>query len=251
MTIHQRPIGYLLGWKTGPGWVRDGSQINRLVRAGMPAMKVQLQDSGPIPEDQAKEWRDAGMQVWGMVGHVDGRDPLELASWLKGERARLFLKGLDCNYEDEVNKMDRETNGQWSRTHAAECRRLMPTLPLHFDSYWGPMGDRINLGAYKANGFRFCVQTAWGQPPIIWADPTTSIVQKGLGAQPIIPKSIIKPIFFIVPGQGGEKLNPNIAIPNTKTAGTLGCGLYYMDGAENIEEVIDWVKRVKAAGICL
>jgi hypothetical protein len=249
LTIHQRVHGYLWHWKDGPGWVRDGAQIARLRQAGMRVLKVQLQDDGEIPTDQAKEWRDAGMKVWGMVGHVDGRDPIELAQWLKGERSRLFLAGLDCNYESDVLRMDTETHGQWSAIHAAECRRLMPTLPLHLDSYWGPMGAGINLGAYKANGFRFSVQTAWGQPPVLWADPPTNIVKKGLGAQPVIPKAIIKPIFFIVPGEGGANLDMNMAYADAKAAGTLGCGLYYIDGAQSIDEVIDWTKRAIQAGV--
>ena len=94
-TIHQRVNGWLWSWATGPGWCRDGSEMAKLRSDGMRVLKVQLQDNGPIPRDQADEWRAAGMKC-GRGGHVDGDDPTELARWLKGERNRLALAGLDC-----------------------------------------------------------------------------------------------------------------------------------------------------------
>lgn len=251
ITIHQRVHGYLWNWQTGPGWCRDGAEIAKLRSDGMRVLKVQLQDNGPIPVEQAKEWRDAGMKVWGMVGHVNNweRDPEGLAAWLKAERVRLALAGLDCNFEDEVNGFDLRSNGQWSVRFAKEARRLMSALPLHLDSYWGPMGGGINLGAYKASGFRFSVQTFWGQPPVIWADAPTNIVRKGLGAQPVIPKALIKPIFLLVPGKDGEMLDLDMAFADAKIAGTKGCGFYYIDGAASLDVVRDWTRRAIAAGV--
>ena len=73
-----------VGWATGPGWCRDGSEMAKLRSDGMRVLKVQLQDNGPIPRDQADEWRAAGM-VWSAVG----RDATATTrrSWRDGSRA--------------------------------------------------------------------------------------------------------------------------------------------------------------------
>jgi hypothetical protein len=252
ITIHQRLHGYLINWKTGPGWATDRSEIAKLRQDGMRVLKVQLQDSGPIPIDQAKEWRDAGMKVWGMVGHVNDweDDPEGLAAWLKAERNRLSLTGMDYNFEDEVNGFDARSEGKWSVRFCTKARFLMPTLPMHLDSYWGPMGDKINLGAYKAIGCRFSVQTFNGPPATnVWDDPPTNIVRKGAGAQPVIGKSIIKPLLQTAPRDDGTLPNYNVAIADWKASGCKGGGLYPIESYPDFDKLRVLIREMIAQGV--
>jgi hypothetical protein len=244
MTIHQGMQGYLWHWRTGPGWCRDGAEIRKLKNAGMKTLKVQLQDDGDIPRDQVDEWRiDGGVQVWGMYWpqgqplNAGGTwDPSEAATWLRSERVRLALKGLDCNHEDPVRRLDLDTGGEWSDIFASRLRALCPSLPLHLDSYFGAAAGGINLGAYKVRGFRFCWQSFWGSEGI-WDDPPTRMVQWGEGAQPRIPKSVIKPIFRVAKNNQGQLPDfERVVFPNWRLSGCLGGAYYYIDGAD-----FDWL----------
>ena len=197
-TIHQRVNGWLWNWQTGPGWVRDGAEMAKLRSDGMRVLKVQLQDNGPIPREQCDEWRAAGMKVWGAVGHVDGRDPRELAAWLRAERVRLALSGLDCNFEEDVRAMDGNSGGQWSSDFAFEARRLMPTLPLHIDTYYGSAAASpgINLGPYQKNGFRLTLQSYWGDG--VYDDPPPRMVRVDSRCFASWPKALVKPLHRVV-----------------------------------------------------
>ena len=245
ITIHQRVSGWLWNWKTGPGWCRDGVEIRKLYTDGMRVLRVQLQDNGPIPREQADEWRAAGMKVWGAVGHVDGRDPKELAAWLKAERVRLALTGMDCNFEEDVRRMDAESGGQWSITFASEARRLMPTLPMQIDTYFGPAAAMpgINLGAYKANGFRPLIQSYWGNG--IWDDPPTHMVEWLGAASPSWPPALIKPVHRVVPPDTGEHAgqlpNWSVVFNDWRESGLKGGSYYYIDGADF--ELLRWLTR--------
>lgn len=231
ITRHQRVFGYVWHWATGPGWWRDPdpNTLAPLNAAGMYGLRVQLQDDGAFPRELADTWRAAGFRVDGMVGHVGAwsNNPEGLARWLRVERVRLALAGIDCNFEDEVLAFDQASGGRWSERFANELRRLCPTLPLYLDSYWGPMGGGINLGAYKARGFRFNVQTFWGDG--VWDDPPSNIVAKGAGADPVIPKAIIKPIFRVGRNNQGQYVAVEKAIADTQAAGTKGCCFYPID----------------------
>lgn len=241
-TIHQRVFGWLWHWRDGPGWVRDGAEIAKLRADGMRVLRVQLQDNGPIPVEQAKEWRDAGVKVWGAVGHVDGRDAKELAGWLKSERVRLSLTGLDCNFEEDVRAMDAASGGQWSKAFAAEARRLMPTLPMHLDTYYGPAAASpgINLGAYtKDNGFRLTLQSYWGDG--VYDDPCTRMVQWTSGASPYIPKAIVKPLHRVVPNSQGQMPDWDVVFSDWQASVLKGGGFYYIDGADF--ELLRWLTR--------
>lgn len=244
-TIHQRVNAWLWHWATGPGWVRDGSEMAKLRQDGMRVLKVQLQDDGPIPQEQAQEWRDAGLKVWGAVGHVDGRDPGELAYWLKAERVRLSLTGLDCNFEEDVRALDAASGGVWSKDFADRARILMPYLPMHIDTYYGSAAASpgINLAPYKANGFRLTLQSYWGEG--IWDDPPTNMVKWTSGASPPWPKAVVKPLHRVVaPGSGpyaGQLPDWNIVFGNQKVAGLLGVGFYHIDGADF--ELVRWLTR--------
>jgi hypothetical protein len=248
-TIHQRVHGYLWNWATGPGWARDGSEIAKLSADGMRVLKVQLQDNGPIPVEQAQEWRGAGMKVWGMVGHVDGREPLELAAWLKAERVRLSLTGLDFNFEEDVRAMDAATNGQWSVEFTREARRLMPTLPMHLDTYYGPAAATpgINLGAYKAIGCRFSIQTFWG-PEGLWDDPPTNMVKWCAGASPVIPRAIVKPILRTAPNNSGKLPDYDVAIADWKASGCRGGALYPIESYD-FDKLRALIRKLIAAGV--
>jgi hypothetical protein len=211
----------------------------------MRVIKVQLQDNGPIPVEQAKEWRDAGFQVWGAVGHVDGWDASELARWLKSERVRLSLTGIDCNFEEDVRAMDAASGGLWSSQFASGARYLMPTLPMHLDTYYGSAAASpgIDLGAYKSNGFRLCLQSYWGEG--IWDDPPTRMVQWTSGASPPWPKAYVKPLHRVVaPGSGqyaGQLPDWEKVLINSMIAGTKGIGFYYIDGADF--DLLRWLTR--------
>lgn len=242
-TIHQRVHGYLWHWKDGPGWCRDGAEIYKLRQAGMRVLKVHLSDDGPIPREQVVEWNAAGMKVWGMTWLTANSSPQAL----KDERNRLSLTGLDLNGEDPVLALDQQTGGLWSVGFATKLRHLCPTLPLHFDSYWGPMGGGINLGAWRMAGCRFSVQTFWGGEGI-WDDPTTNIVHKGLGAQPILPKSILKPCIRVAKNNSGQLPDWDVVFTNTKVAGTKGVGLYYID-AMPLDEVCELTRRAIRSGV--
>jgi len=251
-TIHQRLYGFIWNWKTGPGWARDGSEIHKLRLDGMKGIKVQLQDNGPIPVEQAQEWRDAGMAVWGMVGHVEGRDPPELAAWLKSERVRLSLTGLDLNFEEDVRAMDAASNGQWSVKFTTEARRLMPTLPMHLDTYFGPAAATlgINLGAYKAIGCRFSIQTFWGPPATnVWDDPPTNIVKWCAGANPTIPRAIVKPILQTAPRDDGALPDYDLAIADWKASGCIGGSLYPIESYPDFGQLRALVRKLIAAGV--
>src|SRR3990167_8383228 len=97
-TIHQRVHLFLWNWDTGPGWCRnhEAAEWQALWDAGARVIRVQLQDNGPVPRWLVEGWKARGWRVWGAVGHVDGRDPIGLASWLRSEKVRLGLQGLDC-----------------------------------------------------------------------------------------------------------------------------------------------------------
>lgn len=246
-TIHQRPFGWLWHWDTGPGWVRDGSEIAKLAQAGMKVLRVQCQDDGPIPVDQVREWRAAGVQVWLAIGHVDGRDPVELAQWMKNEQLRFLaegtsINGWDCNFEEDVRAMDAATNGQWSVKFCAEFRRLMPTMPAHLDTYYGSAAASpgINLSAYLAKGFRYTIQTYWGQEGL-WNDPCTRIVGWTAGATPSIPKSIVKPLHRISPNTAGQLPNWQEVFKDWQWSGLKGGGWYYIDGGDF--DLLGWLVK--------
>ena len=189
-TIHQRVNGWLWSWATGPGWCRDGSEMAKLRSDGMRVLKVQLQDNGPIPRDQADEWRAAGMKVWGAVGHVDGDDPTELARWLKGERNRLALAGLDCNFESDVLNHDAASGGQWSVKFANEgppTHAYSADAPEHllWDS-GGLAGDQ--LGRVRADVQRLSADPAKLTGNTVWNDPPTRMVEWTSGASPPWPR---------------------------------------------------------------
>ncbi len=234
-TIHQRVAGFLWHWRDGPGWVRNGAEIAKLRASGMRVLRVQLQDDGPIPRALCDEWRAAGMKVWGAVrpshAPLGGTiwDPIEAARWIRQERVRLALTGMDLNFEREVRDADNATGGQWSSTFWAEYRRLCPTLPTHLDTVYGDFAGGIN-NVYTP-GARFSVQTYWG-PEGLWDDPPTNIVRWCAGAQPAIPKAIIKPIFRVSPNNAGQLPDWNVVFDDTVKAGTKGCCFYYIDGAD-------------------
>lgn len=141
--------------------------------------------------------------------------------------------------------MDAESGGQWSAIFAAEARRLMPTLPLQLDTYYGSAAATpgINLGAYKWQGFRLCIQSYWGDG--IWDDPPTHMVEWTKGANPPWPKSVIKPMHRVVaPSKGeyaGQLPDWDVVFMDCKAAGTLGVGFYYIDGADF--ELVRWLTR--------
>lgn len=239
ITINQKPCGWLWHWESGPGWVRDGREIRKLYDAGMEQLRVQLQDDGPIPVEQVKEWREDGkVKVWGAVGHVNEweSNPKGLAAWLKSERVRLSLTGLDCNFEEDVRGFDERSDGKWSAIFAPEMRRLCPTLPLHLDTYYGPAAAKngINLGAYLAAGFKYTLQSYWGNG--IWDDPPTRMVAWTSGANPRIPKAIVKPLHRVVaPDVGqfaGQLPNWEVVFSDWELSGLKGGGFYYIDGAD-------------------
>jgi hypothetical protein len=253
ITRHQRVYGYLWHWESGPSWFRNPPELAPLRQAGMYGLRVQVQDDGQIPRALVDGWRSVGFKVDGMIGHVHEWEvnPEGLAAWMKAERNRLALSGWDCNFEDEVNGFDARSNGQWSVRFANELRRLHPTLPLYLDSYWGPMGDKINLGAYKARGFRFNVQTFWTEKDDVdglWNDPTTNIVRKGSGAQPVIPRAVLKPIFRVASNNAGQLPDWDVVFTDTKIAGTKGCSFYYLDGAPSLDYVCDLTRRAISSG---
>lgn len=268
ITRHQKVFYYVWHWNQGPGWWRhieylDVGGVKKPFATQLAPLTpdvfgliVQVQDDGKIPRDLADGWRGVGLRVDGMVGHVHDweQNPEGLAVWMKAERNRLALAGWDCNFEDEVNGFDERSKGQWSVRFANELRRLHPTLPLYLDSYWGPMGDKINLGAYKARGFRFRVQTFWtehpsGTPNGVWDDPPTSIVVKGAGAQPVIPKALIKPTYRVGKNNAGQFVDVQAAIADTKQADTKGCAFFPADAEGDFHTLVLMAKAALAGGI--
>ena len=215
--------------------------MRKLCLDGMKVLKVQLQDNGQIPREQADEWRAAGMKVWGAVGHVDGRNPLELASWLRAERVRLALAGLDCNFEEDVRRLDADSGGQWSVQFATEARRLMPTLPLHLDTYYGSAAASpgINLGPYKAKGFRLTLQSYWGDG--VWDDPPTRMVQWTGNASPPWPRAYVKPLHRVVANSAGKMPDWQVVFADHVASGLKGVGWYYIDGADF--DLLRWLTR--------
>lgn len=251
-TIHQRLMLHVWHWSSGPGWVRNADDMRHLFEDGAKVVKLQLQDDGPVPLWYVQMLRSVGFKTWGMVGHVDGRDPLELAAWLKAERVRLSLTGLDLNFEEDVRAMDAASGGQWSVKFCTEARRLMPTLPMHLDTYHGPAAASpgINLGAYKnIAGCRFSIQTFWGPPATnVWDDPPTNIVKWCAAANPTIPRAIVKPILQMAPRDDGTLPDYDVAIADWKASGCKGGSLYPIESYPDFEGLRALVRKIIAAG---
>lgn len=245
ITIHQRVHGWLWHWRTGPGWIRD-EQIRELRRAGMRALRVQLQDDGEIPRDLVDFWTGCGFKVWGAVRpsnaplHNGTWTPEETAAFIKRERVRLGLHGVDLNFEREVRDADASSGGNWSARFVPEFRRLCPTLPAALDTVYGDFAGGIN-NVYTP-GIRFNVQTYWGAEGI-WDDPPTNIVKWIAGAQPVIPKANTKPLYRTVRNNAGEVVNRATAIADQHAAGLIGASLYYIDGTP-LDELVAWTKAL-------
>lgn len=255
ITVHQRIALWLWHWKSGPGWVRNPWEMNKLRADGARVLRVQLQDDGPVDLELVKMWKSIGFKVWGAIrpsgyplaGPGATWDPLDAAFFAKEEKRRLALHGMDFNFEDDVRRADLETNGKWSDDFANAFRQWCPRLPCALDTYWGAAGGGLNLGAYVTRGFRMNVQTYWGAEGL-WDDPPTRIVQWCKGASPSIPKAIVKPILRVTANNAGERLYPKVAIADAKAAGTKGLALYYIDGAE-LEYLRAFIRDAIADGV--
>jgi len=254
-TIHQRVHLWLWHWRDGPGWCRNpgSSEWQALWDAGARVIRVHLQDDGPVPRELVDGWKARGWKVWGCIrpsgsplepsGNI--WTPHETAAFARSEKVRLALQGMDFNFEREVRDADTESGGMWSREFVPYFRSLCPTLSCVLDTNFGDFAGGIN-NVYTTANFRFNVQTFWGVDGI-WDDPTTNIVKWCAGAQPVIPKAIIKPIFRIVDNNQGEILDPEVAISNTVLAGTKGAVLYHLDGGE-LDYTLNFVRRLIASG---
>lgn len=250
ITIHQRVHLHIWHWNTGPGWCRDLRGSDELVAfraAGARVIRAHLVDDGPLDMAVVRMWRELGYKVWGMVWGADQwKDkPEAFAEWCASEKRRLVLEGMDFNLEDNVKDWDVMTNGQWSERFASKWRDLCPLLPCCLDTYWGPAGAGMNLGAYHARGFRMNVQTFWG-PEGLYDDPVTTIVLKAAGAQPVIPKANVKPIVRVTSNNSGERAPFARIFDDAKIAGTKGVGLYYVDGAD--PKLTEQLVKVAIAG---
>jgi hypothetical protein len=258
-TIHQRAHLILWNWRDGPGWCRDpGSpELRELYTAGARVLRVHLQDNGQIPRGLVDGWRAQGWKVWGM--NRPSGDPLggrvwgaeETANWCLSERNRLGLQGMDFNFEEEVRAADVESNGSWSRSFTRRWRSIQWSgLPSHLDTYFGSFaGGMENAYTPRPANFRMSVQTFWGQPPVIWADPPTRIVSWIKGAQPRIPPSVVKPIYLCVRKDNGEIIDPQMAIEDQRLSGLKGLVLYYIDGGD-VDWMCDFIRKALAAGVC-
>jgi hypothetical protein len=112
------------------------------------------------------------------------------------------------------------------------------------------MGAGINLGAYKNIGCRFSVQTFWGPPASnVWDDPPTNIVKKGQGAQPVIPKAIIKPIVQTAPRDDGTLPDYDVVIADWKASGCKGGALYPIDSYPDFEGLRALIRKLVASGV--
>jgi hypothetical protein len=253
ITIHQRVHLWLWHWRDGPGWVRNpqSDELRALRVAGARVLRVQLQDDGPVPRELVDGWKAAGWKVWGAMrpshAPLGGTvwDPTVAAAWAEREKYQLALHGLDFNFEREVRDADVASGGQWSRDFVERFRSLCPTLPCALDTYYGDFAGGIN-NVYTP-GIRFNVQTYWGSEGI-WDDPPTNIVKWCSGAQPVIPKAVIKPVFRVTRNNSGERLDMNVALDDAKIAGTKGMVLYTLDGGD-LDFQIEFVKRAIAEGV--
>ena len=131
-----------------------------------------------------------------------------------------------------MRRLDADSGGQWSVQFATEARRLMPTLPLHLDTYYGSAAASpgINLGPYKQQGFRLTLQSYWGDG--VWDDPPTRMVQWTATAAPPWPRAYVKPLHRVVPNSASKLPDWKVVFADHRASGCKGVGWYYIDGAD-------------------
>jgi len=218
---------------------------------GMRVLRVQLQDDGPLDPENVKLWRALGFKVWGAVRpsnqplHNGTWTPHEAAEFFRDEKLRMIragtnLAGADWNFEREVRDADNATtpHGQWSAQFVPYFRSFCPTLPAHLDSVYGDFAGGIN-NVYTP-GIRFSVQTYWGAEGL-WDDPPTNIVKWCAGAQPVIPKAVVKLLVRVVPNSAGQLPDWEAVFSDWKASGLLGGSWYYIDGADF--DLVRWLTR--------
>jgi len=129
---------------------------------------------------------------------------------------------MDFNFEDEVRRADLESADgfTWSEPMARAWRAQRPKMATALDTYYGAAAGGMNLGAYMpTRGFRMNVQTYWGSEGI-YDDPVPRIVEWCKGAQPSIPKSIIKPVARVSKNNSGAVLDMDVFVADCVKAGT-------------------------------
>lgn len=198
-------------------------------------LRIQLQDNGQVPRWLVDMYRHLGFRVGGMIRPsfqpIGGPlwTPPQTAEFIAEEKRRLTLELTDENFEREVR--DADSRGEnWSAEYVSLAKELNPGLQRALDTNFGDFAGGIE-NHYTPNGWRFNVQTFWGANGI-WDDPPTNIVRWCAGAQPRIPRNIIKPIFRVAPNDQGERCDIDTALDDTVKAGTKGIVLYYLEGAD-------------------